>query len=320
MYDYLALLLGVALAGAGGELFVRGAVGLAHWLRVAPGIIGATVAAFATSSPELSVAIMSASEGKPEISFGDALGSNVVNIALILGIALMFGSIRAHRQLIKRDFSVALAVPLAIGVLAIDGEISRIDGILLMVGFLAWLTIVTIEARRQRSAAEEVLGAHTGVASVVQCILGLALLTGAGRFIVMGAKGIAEQFGIGEFIIGAVVVAIGTSVPELATTIISKLRGHDEVGLGTILGSNIFNGMFIIAVASIIHPIHVDAYAVAVALGFGAITTAMTYPIGIDFLTRRRGVAMLVMYVFYLGITLQPDGVPSGLFSGSHAP
>jgi cation:H+ antiporter len=232
----------------------------------------------------------------------------VVNIALILGIALMFGELRAHRVLIKRDFSVALAVPPAIGLLAVDGEMSRIDGAILMLGFIAWLVVVTLEARRQRSAAEEVLGARTGLASIVQCVIGMALLVAAGRFIVVGAKGIAEQFGVGEFIIGAVVVAVGTSVPELATTVISKLRGHDEVGLGTILGSNIFNGMFIIAVAAMIHPIHVDAYAVAAALVFGLVTTAATHPFNSDILTRRRGVVLLVLYVFYVGITLQTDG------------
>jgi cation:H+ antiporter len=314
MLDYLALLLGVVLAGAGGELFVRGTVGLAHWLRVAPGIIGATVAAFSTSSPELSVAVMSATAGEPEISFGDALGSNVVNIALILGIALMFGELRAHRVAIRRDFSVALAVPLAIGILAVDGEVSRIDAAILILGFVAWLTIVTIEARRQRSATEDVLGAHSGTASIVQCVVGLGLLIAAGRFIVIGAKGIASQFGVGEFVIGAVVVAVGTSVPELATTVIAKLRGHDEVGLGTILGSNIFNGMFIVAVAAMIHPIQVDAHAVATALVFGLITTAATHPINTDILTRRRGALLLVLYVFYVGITLQTDG------SAAHAP
>jgi len=136
MNDYVALISGVVCAGIGGELFVRGAVGLAHWARVSPGIIGATVAAFATSSPELSVAISSAMAGDPQIALGDALGSNVVNVALILALALMISGIQSSRGSVKRDFSVALLIPIVTGVLFFDGELSRFDGLLMMGMFL----------------------------------------------------------------------------------------------------------------------------------------------------------------------------------------
>ena len=142
MNDYLALTAGVICAGIGGELFVRGAVGLAHWARVSPGIIGATVVAFATSSPELAVAVSSALAGEPQISLGDALGSNVVNVALILGIALTISAIRTLRESVKRDLPVALLVPVITGVLFLDGVLSRIDGWILMGTFIAWLAAV----------------------------------------------------------------------------------------------------------------------------------------------------------------------------------
>lgn len=305
MNHYVALIVGILCAGIGGELFVRGTVGLAHWARVSPGIIGATVAAFATSSPELSVSINAAMAGKPQIALGDALGSNVVNIALILGLAAVMSGIRSSRDSLKRDFPVALLTPIITGILFLDGELSRFDGMLMLSLFLAWLVAAMIEARKQRSAAEEVLGEHRGWLIGLSCAVGLGLLVGAGYLIVAGARGIAIAFGTDEFIIGAIVVAVGTSVPELATTVIAKLRGHDEVGLGTVLGSNIFNGMFIVAVASMIHPITVAWREVAVTLVFGLVVVVCAYPMRTGFIERRRGILLLVLYAAYLATVLQ---------------
>lgn len=300
MNNYAALILGVAAAGAGGELFVRSSVGLAHWARIAPGIVGATVAAFATSSPELSVSITAAAAGRPQISLGDILGSNVVNVALILGLALSFSGIRSPRGGVSRDLPVALLIPVVTGALLIDGVLSRLDGFLLLGLFLFWLGATLAEARRQRSAAERVLGEHRLLPAIVSGLAGLGLLVASGRLIVGGARGVAAAYGIDEFIIGATVVAIGTSVPELATTLISKLRGHDEVGLGTILGSNIFNGLLIVAVAAIICPIAVDWREVAIAIIFGALSVLLTYPARDGLIPRRRGFLLLGLYAAYL--------------------
>ncbi len=303
--DYFYLLIGVACAGIGGELFVRGAVGLATWARISPGIVGATVAAFATSSPELSVSINAAVAGKPEIALGDALGSNVVNIALILAIALVISPIRSPRETIKRDFPVAVLVPIVTALMFLDGVLSRIDGFIMICVFVGWLGATVIEVRKQRSAADEVLGQDGGWKILVSCVVGLVFLVVAGTFIVSGARGIAIAYGIQEFIIGATIVAIGTSVPELATTLIAKLRGHDEVGLGTVLGSNIFNGLFIVAVAAIINPIQVGWRECAVALTFGLGVLLPAFPSRDGVIGRRRGVLLLALYLVYLGIILQ---------------
>lgn len=307
MNDYVALIMGVVCAAIGGELFVRGAVGLAHWARISPGIIGATVAAFATSSPELSVAVSAALAGKPQISLGDALGSNVVNVALILALALLISGIQTPRDSLRRDFPVALLVPVITGVLLLDGELSRLDGLMMLSLFLVWLVAAILEARKQRSAAEEILGERRRWLVVLSCVVGLAFLVAAGNLIVAGARGIAVSFGIAEFIIGATVVAIGTSVPELATTLIAKVRGHDEVGLGTILGSNIFNGLFIVPVAAIIYPIAVGWREVVIVLVFGLVALALTYPARGGFIERRRGVLLLALYVIYLAAILQRE-------------
>jgi cation:H+ antiporter len=305
MSDYVALIMGVICAGIGGELFVRGAVGLAHWARISPGIIGATVAALATSSPELSVSINAALAGKPQIALGDALGSNIMNVALILGIALAISGIQSPRDSVKRDFPVALLIPIITGFLFLDGVLSRFDGIIMLGMFFAWLGAAIIEARKQRSATEEVLGEHRVWLVVLSCVVGLAFLVAAGNLIVAGARGIAITFGIDEFIIGATIVAVGTSVPELATTVIAKLRGHDEVGLGTILGSNIFNGFFIIAVAAIIYPITVAWQEVTITLVFGILALVFIYPTRTGFIERKRGVLLLVLFVVYLATILQ---------------
>lgn len=308
MYDYLALIAGIVCAGIGGELFVRGSVGIAHWARVSPGIIGATVAAFATSSPELAVAISSALAHKPQISMGDALGSNVVNVALILAIALLISGIQCPRGSIKRDFPMALFAPAITAALLIDGQISRIDGFLMLCIFIAWLIATIFEARRQRSATDKVLGEAKGWRSILLSIVGLVLLISAGHLIVTGAIGIATVYGIKEFVIGATIVAIGTSVPELATVVISKLRGHDEVGLGTILGSNIFNGLFIIAVAALIYPIVIDIRQVMATLLMGLIAVILTYPPRSGLIERRRGAFLLALYIVYLVTILQLQG------------
>lgn len=300
MEHSIALLAGLVCAGLGGEFFVRGTVGLAHFLRVAPGIIGATVAAFATSSPELSVSISSALDGTPQIALGDALGSNVVNIALILALALLIADLHAPRSTVKRDFPIALIVPVVTGALFLDGTLSRVDGVLLLGIFLAWLITTIHEARAQRSAAEEVLGAHRAWVTILLCLAGLAMLIGAGHLIVVGAKGLALRFGIDEFVIGATVVALGTSTPELATALIARLRGHDEVGLGTLLGSNIFNGLFIIPVAAVIHPITVDWHELAASLAFGLVAVAFTFPGRDGRVERRRGAILLALYATYL--------------------
>lgn len=304
MNDILILLAGVACAGIGGELFVRGAVGIARSARISPGIIGATVGAFATSSPELSVSVNSALAGKPQIALGDALGSNVVNIALILGLALVISAIRSPRSGVKRDFPIALGVPVLTFLFFLDGTLSRLDAILMLGLFAAWLTFTAIEAAGQRSAAPAVLSGKNGWVSILLSLAGLAFLIAAGSLIVSGAKGIAHTYGIDEFIIGATLVAVGTSTPELATALIAKLKGHDEVGLGTLLGSNIFNGLFIVPVAASIHPITVRWDEVAVALFFGLAALIIPFPDRKGLISRNRGVLLLTVYAAYLAAVI----------------
>lgn len=304
MNPYLSLALGILCAAGGGELFVRGAVGLARWARVSAGLVAATVAAFATSSPELTVAVTSALAGVPTIALGDALGSNVVNIALILGVTAAIAPTATTPGSAKRDFPLALLGPIALALLLIDGELSRLDGLLLLGLFAAWLVAVVLSAREQRQAAAENPQTNLGWQIVTQCAVGLGLLIAAGWLIVGGARSIALAFGIDEFVVGATVVAVGTGAPELATTVIAKLRGHDEVSLGTVIGSNIFNGLLVVPLAALIAPFEVNPSRVGTALLFGVLAVALILPTRSGVLPRRRGAFLLVFYGIYVGAVL----------------
>ncbi len=304
-----ALLAGLGCAALGGELFVRSAVGIAAWARVPAGVIGATVAAFATSTPEVSVAIGAAVDGRPEIALGDALGSNVVNVGLVLGLALLVGPITAPRQSTRRDVPAAVFVPLATIVLALDGVLSRIDAIILMTIFAAWLVITTNAARRERSAAVDVLAERSHARSIGEMFVGLLVLVAAGRLIVHGAKGVGVEFGLDAFVVGATLVAIGTSTPELATTLIARIRGHSEVGLGTVVGSNIYNGGFVIALAALIHPIAFSFREVGATIAYGLALVALLLSAR-GTLGRRLGVLFLVTYASYVAVLLTISPTP----------
>lgn len=299
------LLAGLALAGLGGEIFVRGLVGVARWARVAPGIVALTLAAFATSSPELAVSVTGALAGRPQIGLGNALGSNVLNIGLVLGLALAMSGITASRDSIRRDFPVALLVPVLTAVLILDGELSRLDGLLMLGLFLTWLGAAFVEAWRQRSAVKQVLGEANRALIVISILAGLAMLVAAGRLLVAGGTWLGQALGLDLFIVGATIVAIGTCAPELATTVIARLRGHTEIGLGTLLGSNIFNGFFIVALVAVIHPIAVRWQEVAVGLAFGLILLAVILPGRDGVIRRRRAVLLMALYAAYVVTLLQ---------------
>ncbi|MBH9553666.1 sodium:calcium antiporter [Inhella gelatinilytica] len=308
MLPLLALLAGLVCAGLGGELFVQSSMGLATRARISPAIVGATLAAFATSSPELAVSVSAAWAQQPQIALGDALGSNVVNVALILGLALFISGIQASRGSLQRNLPLALAVPALTALLFLDGRLSRFEGGLLLGLFGVWLLATVRAARRQRGLDAPVRGAPSWCGIVAGGVLGLALLVGAGQLIVFGARAIALSWGLSEFAIGTTVVAMGTSMPELATALVAKLRGHDEVGLGAIVGSNLFNGLFIVGVAALIHPISVPLSELLSSLLFGVLALILVLPNRRGWIARGRGPLLLLLFATYLAAMLQRGG------------
>ena len=285
---------------------MRGLVGLAAWARVPAGVIGATVAAFATSSPELTVAVTAAAEGRPEIALGDALGSNVVNIGLVVGIVLLMSTTSAG-AISRSDGVVALGMALLLLILLLDGGVSRIDGLVLLAVFGAWIVATTRRALHGRSDIATTVGETRHGRSIVEALLGLILLIAAGRSLVVGAKGLGEELGISTFIIGVVLVSFGTSLPELATAVISRARGHAELGLSTALGSNIFNTTFIVGVAAVLAPIEVELREAASTLLIGA-AMILVILLGTGGPIRRwRGGLLLGAYCLSLVLALLAD-------------
>jgi cation:H+ antiporter len=296
--------LGLLFAGCGGELFVRGLVGLAAWLRMPAGVIGATVAAFATSSPELTVAVSAAGEGRPEIALGDALGSNIVNIGLVVGVVLALGATSAA-DVSRRDALTGLAMALLLLVLVLDEEVSRRDGAVLLIAFSAWLAVTVERALRGRSDIVATVAERRHGRALVAAALGLISLVLAGRLIVAGAKSISEDLGLSTFVVGVVLVSLGTSAPELATAVIARVRGHAEVGLGAAFGSNIFNTSFIIGIAALIAPIGVVRRDVSISVLFGAALVAVVL-VGSSGrrLPRWRGFVLLAAYAASIFVLL----------------
>lgn len=302
--DMLALLAAIPVAALGGASFLEGVLGVAAWLRLPKLLVATTLAAFATSSPELAVSSLAALAGKPEIGLGDALGSNVVNLGLILGLALLFGALAARSDELRRDFIVALVVPILTLVLALDGALSRVDGALLLALFVLWSFQVLRQAIVRRPVSQtDNRPPVSALRALVHLLAGLAALILAGRLFVTGASGIAGALGVAPYLIGVTIVAVGTSLPELVTVLLSRLRGHDDVGLGTVLGSNLFNGLAIVGVAATIHPIRTPLGEVAIALAFGVVTVLLMLPQA-GVISRRRGLALLAAYGAFVFVTL----------------
>lgn len=296
MHPVWELLAGIVCAFLGGELFLRGVVGLSDWLRIPKAVTAATLAAFATSSPEISVAVTAASEGKSPIALGDALGSNIVNVALVLGLVLCIGPLRFDWRPYRREFLTALVVPFVLGVSLLDGRFARWEAILCLVLFAVWLGLVVRDAVRQRADIATTVTPRRGVIAALLGAVGLVFLVLAGRLIVSGASGVGAAVGLDPFLVGVTLVAFGTSAPELATAVIAKLRGHDEVGVGTILGSNIFNCLFIVGLTGLIGPFDEPLAHVLPSLLLGVVGVACLAPVRGPTLYRGRGLILLALY------------------------
>lgn len=291
----LALALGAACAFFGGELFLRGTLGLARsWGLISRTVAGA-IAGLATSSPELSIAFTAGVAGEPEIALGNNLGGNIVNLALILGLALSLSPVKVNPLSLRTSYVFVFLQPLMLAAILADGEVSRLDAGLLICTFAAWLYF------SMRGAFEDP-GEETSTrwVALAQAVAGLSLLVAAGQLIVYGASQLARDFGFSDFVVGATIVALGTATPELATFLISRLRRHDQVGVGMILGSTIVSGYLVIGVAGAVSPIHVTLAEAAPALAAAVTAALLTSPPKNGVIPRWRGFVLLVTYTLYV--------------------
>lgn len=264
---YLLVLGGLFLLFAGGESLVRGAVAIAKRIGISPLLVGLTVVGFGTSAPELVVSLEAGLKGQPDIALGNVVGSNIANILLILAISAVISPIRCHPSIIFRDGSVMIGCSILLVILGFTGQIQRWHGIL-MVLFLVIFIIYSYWSEKYKNApsaelhlreAEEFedIPLNTGW-SVVTVIFGIIALVGGSKMLVMGASAIARSHGVPEAIIGLTLIAVGTSLPELATSIVAAYRKHTDVVVGNVVGSNIFNILLILGFTSIVIPLAIN--------------------------------------------------------------
>ena len=255
--DYIFVAIGLLGLFLGGDALVRGAVGVAQKLAMPPLLIGLTVVGFGTSMPELLVSAQAALGGAPALAIGNIVGSNIGNILLIAGISALIWPIRVNGAALRTDIGFMLGATLALVPLVWLGEVGRIAGALLFAGLLVYL-VTSYRNSQGTEEAEAMESASPLWKSLLWLAFGFAALLAGARFLVDGSVNIARSFGVSEAFIGLTVVAIGTSLPELATSLAAALKRHSDIAVGNIVGSNIFNVLGILGITAMIAPIPVD--------------------------------------------------------------
>ncbi|WP_415721664.1 calcium/sodium antiporter [Photobacterium ganghwense] len=258
----LAIIAGFALLVWSADKFVEGAAASANYAGMPPLLIGMLVVGFGTSAPEMVVSAMAAMDGNPALALGNALGSNIVNIALILGITAIIAPIAVHSSIVRKELPILLAVTLVIGAMLWNHRISMLEawaligGFLLLVGWSIWSAIrskgdpLALEMDEELSSQSMTLKS-----SIFWLVTGLLLLIVSSRILVWGAVEIAQQLGVSDLLIGLTIVALGTSLPELAASIVAARKGEHDIAVGNVVGSNMFNSLAVIGIAGTIEPI-----------------------------------------------------------------
>ncbi|PZQ27424.1 MAG: sodium:calcium antiporter, partial [Ectopseudomonas oleovorans] len=278
LMTFVYLIAGLVLLVAGAEVLVRGAAKLAAQFGIPPLIIGLTVVAFGTSAPETAVSVQAALDGSGDLAIGNVVGSNIANVLLILGMTALVAPLIVSRQLIRLDVPIMIGASLLTFGLAWDGSLSRLDGALLFAGVLTYTGFLIYSARKDKGGDDDEFAKEFGLDEAPKpyawainlglIIAGLVLLVTGSNFLVEGAVTLARALGISELVIGLTVVAIGTSLPELATSILAAIKGERDIAVGNIVGSNIFNLLCVLGLASLVSPAAISVSPNALAFDF----------------------------------------------------
>jgi cation:H+ antiporter len=277
-----------------------------------PLLIGIVIVGFGTSAPEMAVSALAASQGNPGIALGNAYGSNITNIALILGLTALISPIAVHSQVLRKELPILIAVTALAAWQLWDGEITRTDAWVLLAVFAGLMAWSIVEGMRKKGDAlgveiEQELVAHAMTLrwAVIWLVIGLLLLIVSSRLLVWGAVEIAQAFGVSDLIIGLTIVAIGTSLPELASSIIAARKGEHDIALGNILGSNLFNTLAVVGIAGMIHPMAVEPEILTRDVMMMAVLTVSLFIFGYGFrsMGRINRVEAIVLLAAYFGYT-----------------
>lgn len=308
----LFLVFGLIIMVWGAELLVRGASRLATAVGISPLVVGLTVVAFGTSSPELAVSVMSAFKGQADLALGNVVGSNIFNVLFILGISALIVPLIVAQQLVRFDVPVMIAVSIVILLMGMDGTIGRIDGVFLFAGVVAYTVFLIRQSRREESAevkAEyETKFGDKGTTSVLKnvglIVVGLAGLMLGSKWLVDSAVSIAEAFGVSELVIGLTIVAAGTSMPEVATSVMAAIKGERDIAVGNVVGSNIFNILCVLGLSSIVAPSGIAVSDAALRFDIPVMIAVAVACLPIFFagyrISRFNGAAFLFFYIAYL--------------------
>jgi len=314
------LVLGLALLAWSADRFVDGAAALARHLGVAPLVVGLVVVGFGTSAPELLVSALAAWDGNAALGLGNAVGSNIANVALIVGVAALVRPLVVRSVILRRELPVPIAAMLLCLVLLLDGRLGRADGVALLLAFalVLWLTLRAARRDRRRPAADPIAAeyaAHlpSGVPprrAVFDLALGFGILLAASRLLVWSATGIAGWWGLSDLVIGLTVVAVGTSLPELAASVAAARKGQPDIALGNVLGSNTFNTLVVVGIVGVIGPGPVDRVVLTrdfpVMIGLMLALFVLAYGFGREGrITRPEGAVLVASFAAYVALLLR---------------
>ncbi|WP_235900565.1 calcium/sodium antiporter [Lolliginicoccus suaedae] len=315
----LSLVGGLILLVGGGELLVRGATSLAQSIGMSALVVGLTVVSFATSAPELAVSTGAALNGYPGLAIGNVVGSNIANIFLILGVGALLAPLVVTSRIVRTDIPVMIGFSLLLLGLALDGAISRIDGLILLALLVAYLVALVTATRSDPGDREEPVSdaspapgsapsrsrAKQAAMSTLLVLIGVGMLVAGAQLLVHGATTIASAFGLSDLVIGLTVVAIGTSLPELATAVIAVRKGQVDLAVGNVVGSNIFNIGAVLGITAVVAPSGIDVVPGAVGFDLPIMIAVALVLLPVAFtglaVARWEGGVFVAFYVAYLG-------------------
>ena len=300
---YLLFTLGLVALFFGGEYLVKGASSIARRYNLSPMVIGLTIVGFGTSAPELLVSLQAAFRGQPALAIGNVLGSNIANILLILGVSAVIAPLLIPLRKVWRDLGFMALATAAIWVMLLDGMVTRPEGIMLLAGLIVFMVVAFFYGKLDPEDIDDTPMPSIGMA-LVHTIGGLVVLVVGARLLVDSSTEIARAFGISEAVIGLTIVAVGTSLPELATSVIAAFRKQTEIAVGNVIGSNIFNIFSILGITAVIIPIPSEARFATVDMPWvaGSALLLIVMAVVLKGVPRLAGVAVLAIYAGYIAL------------------
>lgn len=297
--EYILLIVGFVLLIKGADLFVDGASSVAAKLKVPSLIIGLTVVSIGTSLPEAAVSVSASLSGNNSISLGNVIGSNIFNLLMVVGVSSAILPIVTDRDMLKRDMPINIGVTVLLGILLFDGHLSRLEALLLLLLLVAYMFLLIRSALKNRVEAEETK-VLSWAKSIVFIVLGVAAIIGGGQLVVNSAKTIAMALGMSETLVGLTVVAIGTSLPELVTSVVAARKGDSGIAMGNVIGSNLFNILFILGMAGVIKPLTADAaFFIDTGILLGISALMLLFAFTKRKISRVEGITCVLLYVAY---------------------